>query len=86
MTQREKTYLRKKLVKLLIPESVDEAYDILTTCDEKWLNSFNEEYKKKSYNTACCAIDLAKDYLVKDGKRQAKDTDHFGGILSIIEE
>ena len=85
LTDKEIKKLRSKLEKLLIPEAVEEAVLILTTCDEKWYKSFNEEYKKRSKNTACCAIDFAKDYLVKDGKLEDKEGDHFGGMLSQIE-
>jgi hypothetical protein len=67
LTDNKKKVLKSQLEKILLPEAVDEAYTILTSCDEKWYNSFKEEYRKKSFNTACCAIDFAKDYLVKDG-------------------
>lgn len=81
-TEKEKEKLKKKLSKLLMEDAVDEALQILTVCDEKWFLSFNEEYKKKSWNTSCCAIDLAKDFLVRDGKMTQKDEDNFGGLLS----
>lgn len=76
MTDAEKKRLKKQLVGLLTPEAVDEAYEILTNCSERWLNSFKEEMKKKSGNTACCAIDFAKMQLVRDGKME--NTGHFG--------
>ena len=76
MTETEKKHLRKQLVKLLRPEAVDEAYAVLTNCDNKWLISFKEEMKKKSGNTACCAIDFGKMQLVRDGKM--KKGGHFG--------
>jgi hypothetical protein len=71
--------LRKILVDLLSPEYVEEGLDILSKCDDKWYNSFYEEINKKSYNTACMAIDFGKNDLVKDGKMIQKDTDNFGG-------
>ena len=81
MTEAKKEKLRKKLDKLLIADAVSEAMYILENCDEKWFVSFNEEYRKKSWNTACCAIDLAKDVLVRAGKMVQKEEDHFGGVL-----
>lgn len=68
MTDKEKTQLKKQLIKLLRADAVDEAFEILTQCNEKWLDSFREEIKKKSGNTACLAIDFAKMQLVRDGK------------------
>ena len=77
MTDKEKSQLRKQLIKLLNKDAVDEAFEILTNCSEKWLNSFREELKKKSENNACVAIDFAKMQLVRDGKM--KIDGHFGG-------
>ena len=78
--------LRRKLENLLTPEAVEEAFTVLTMCDEKWYNSFNEQWNQRKWNTACISIDFAKDQLVKDGKIEAKEGDHFGGIQKLIEE
>ena len=79
MTDKEKTQLRKQLVKLLRADAVDEAFEILTQCNEKWLKSFRKEMKKeggKGGNTACIAIEFAKFQLVRDGKMKVC---HFSG-------
>ena len=76
MTDKEKTQLRKQLIKLLRADAVDEAFEILTQCSDKWLKSFREEIKKKSGNTACVAIEFAKMQLVRDGKMKMS---HFSG-------
>ena len=76
MTETEKKRLKVQLVKLLRPETVDEAHTILTNCDSKWLISFKQEMKKMSGNTACCVIDFGKIQLVRDGKM--KKGGHFG--------
>ena len=81
LTDKQKERLRKKLEKLLILESREEAYEILTTCDEKWYTLFNEKYRDKNFNIACCVIDTAKDYMIKAGKAEKKDGDHFGGLI-----
>lgn len=77
---RDTEKLKNILVDLLREECVEEAFHILTKCDDKWYNSFLEEVDKKSENTACIAIDFAKVQLVKDGKMVQKDGDNFGNI------
>jgi hypothetical protein len=71
--------LKEDLKELLKPDAVEEAFFILSNCDKKWLDSFYHELNvKKNGNTACMAIDFAKNQLVKSGLIEQKDTDNFG--------
>jgi hypothetical protein len=81
LTEEKKVVLRNQLEKILLLEAIEEAFNVLISCDEKWYNSFIGEYTKKSFNTACCAIDFAKDSLVKEGKMTQGEGDYFGEMF-----
>jgi hypothetical protein len=76
--ERDKIELHKILIDLLAPDYVDEALKILLISSDKWYNSFLEEINKKSYNTACIAIDFAYNDLVERGILIKSDDDKFG--------
>jgi hypothetical protein len=76
--KRNSLELHKILLVLLAPEYVGEALKILLICSDKWYDSFIEEINKKSYNTACMAIDFAYNQLVEDGILIKSDNDKFG--------
>lgn len=78
MEEIERTKILKPLIKKLIRKDArKEALEILSICDEKWYNSFLDELKKGSDNTACMAIDFAKKDLVKAGILENKEGDAF---------
>lgn len=77
---RDEKELRIALKSLLDEKYIEEGFNILMLCDDKWYNSFYEELKKDSGNTACLAIDFAKNQLVKDGKMQQNPEDGFGNM------
>ena len=72
--ERDKIKLHKILKDLLAPEFVDEALKILLLSSDKWYDSFITEIEKKSYNTACLAIDFAFNDLVERGLLDKKDS------------
>lgn len=76
--KRNSLELHKILLVLLAPEYVGEALKILLICTDKWCDSFIEEINKKSYNTACMAIDFAYNDLVERGVLIKSDDDKFG--------
>jgi hypothetical protein len=76
--ERDKIELHKILIDLLAPDYVDEALKILLISSDKWYNSFLEEINKKSYNTACIAIDFAYNDLVERKLWIKSDKDKFG--------
>lgn len=76
--KRDKFELHKILIDLLAPEYVDEALKILLVCSDKRYDSFIEEINKKSYNTACIAIDFAYNDLVEQKLWIKSDNDKFG--------
>jgi len=69
-----------KLDDLVAKEHRASALEILIRCDKKWYDSFRKEYNKKSWNTACCAIDFAADHLVKEGKMTREQCGSWGNL------
>lgn len=80
--KRDEIKLHEILKDLLAPEFVDEALKILLLSSDKWYDSFMTEINKKSFNTACIAIDFAYNDLVGRGIIIKSDDDKFGMDIS----